>query len=535
MATVQNIANTQTDISGHIYTNGNRLITAADVASVLQNMAVSYINRITDLPYLGLKAFSTTTTYAVGDCCVYSGALYQCTTTHTGAWNSADFTAIGGGGSYVPYTGATSDVDLGTYSLNAKSVKINGTGGGGHLGLKHQSASATASGSETALFANSSGDLAWKNDGNYLTTLESSGNTANRVYTFPNVAGTIALGTGGTNVLAYWSSTNVLTSLANGTGVLQNNGSGTLSWVTAMTNPMTTQGDMIYGGASGTPTRLALGTSGYILQAGATTPSWFNLFGTANTFTEAQSITKTQTTPLYGIVINNANGGNAWTNTGAGVQLTSNASTASIEYNNSTGTTVADKSLRYVSPNGQSFYASGTTGNTSYNFYWECVSSASYMRLLQAASSPRTLLELVNTNAGSTYVELRLNAGSSPVSLIGRAASLGIGVSPTSTFHVNGSKGYAYVAKTANYTLTISDYLVDCTANSFTITLPTAVSITGRVYEIVNSGAGTITIATTSSQTFANVTGTPTTLSLITALAKSIRVMSNGTNWIQLN
>jgi hypothetical protein len=157
------------------------------------------------------------------------------------------------------------------------------------------------------------------------------------------------------------------------------------------------------------------------------------------------------------------------------------------------------------------------------------------MRLLQSGSNPRTLLELFNSNGGASYVELRLNASSSPVSLIGRAASLGIGVSPTSTFHVNGSKGFAYVAKTANYTLTISDYLVDCTANSFTITLPTAVSITGRVYEIVNSGAGTITIAATSPQTFVNVTGNPTTLSLITALAKSIRVMSNGANWIQLN
>lgn len=43
-----------------------------------------------------------------------------------------------------------------------------------------------------------------------------------------------------------------------------------------MTNPMTTAGDIIYGGASGTPTRLAGGTSTYVLTSnGATSaPSW---------------------------------------------------------------------------------------------------------------------------------------------------------------------------------------------------------------------------------------------------------------------
>jgi hypothetical protein len=108
-------------------------------------------------------------------------------------------------------------------------------------------------------------------------------------------------------------------------------------------------------------------------------------------------------------------------------------------------------------------------------------------------------------------------------------------ITPTSSWHMGASVAYAYIAKTANYTATASNYLIDCTANSFTVTLPTAVGISGRVYEIVNSGAGTITIATTSSQTFANVTATPTTLSLITAAGKSVRVMSNGANWIQLN
>ena len=68
----------------------------------------------------------------------------------------------------------------------------------------------------------------------------------------------------------------------------------TTSWAIVssggMTNPMTTAGDIIYGGASGTPTRLGIGTAGFILQAGASAPAWFDLFGTANTFTAQQTI-----------------------------------------------------------------------------------------------------------------------------------------------------------------------------------------------------------------------------------------------------
>lgn len=43
-----------------------------------------------------------------------------------------------------------------------------------------------------------------------------------------------------------------------------------------MTNPMTTAGDVIFGGASGTPTRLAIGTAAQVLKvnAGATAPEW---------------------------------------------------------------------------------------------------------------------------------------------------------------------------------------------------------------------------------------------------------------------
>jgi len=102
----------------------------------------------------------------------------------TGVFNIPNYGS--GLSGYVPYTGATQDVDLGAFKLNAQSLHIKGTAGNGHLGLKHQSASATASANEVSLFADSLGDLSWLNGNLYLSKFITSGNTAARSYTFPN-------------------------------------------------------------------------------------------------------------------------------------------------------------------------------------------------------------------------------------------------------------------------------------------------------------------------------------------------------------
>lgn len=102
-----------------------------------------------------------------------------------------------------------------------------------------------------------------------------------------------------------------------------------------------------------------------------------------------------------------------------------------------------------------------------------------------------------------------------------------------STLQTSGSFATGYVAKTANYTATATDETIECTSGTFQVTLPTAVGITGRQYTIVNSGAGTITIGTTSSQTFVNFTATPTTLTMATLGTRVVK--SNGTNWMLIS
>lgn len=71
-----------------------------------------------------------------------------------------------------------------------------------------------------------------------------------------------------------------------------------------MTNPMTTQGDIIVGGSDGTPTRLGLGTSGSILSSNGTTASWSTLSSLLTSIpgydaTKKQALTNNQGTIVW--------------------------------------------------------------------------------------------------------------------------------------------------------------------------------------------------------------------------------------------
>ena len=59
-------------------------------------------------------------------------------------------------------------------------------------------------------------------------------------------------------------------------------------------------GDLLYASATNVLSRLAKGTSGYVLQQGASVPSWFNLFGTANNWSATQ-ITSISPTSISGV------------------------------------------------------------------------------------------------------------------------------------------------------------------------------------------------------------------------------------------
>jgi hypothetical protein len=113
------------------------------------------------------------------------------------------------------------------------------------------------------------------------------------------------------------------------------------------------------------------------------------------------------------------------------------------------------------------------------------------------------------TRKSAKVLQLSSDAGSAPAALILNGLSTG------------------YVAKSANYTATVFDYTIEVTATGVTVTLPTAVGVSGANYVVKLTAAGSATVATTSSQT---IDGS-TTYSL-SAQNKYVNVQSNGANWI---
>jgi hypothetical protein len=110
--------------------------------------------------------------------------------------------------------------------------------------------------------------------------------------------------------------------------------------------------------------------------------------------------------------------------------------------------------------------------------------------------------------------------------------NVGVGTtSPTSLLHVAGAIATALANKTAAYTLTATDSVVtgDATSAAFTVTLPTAVGITGRIYTVkkIDSSANAVTVGTTSGQT---IDGAATYV--LSTRWQFVAVVSNGANWI---
>jgi hypothetical protein len=93
-----------------------------------------------------------------------------------------------------------------------------------------------------------------------------------------------------------------------------------------------------------------------------------------------------------------------------------------------------------------------------------------------------------------------------------------------------GSLGLPIVNKTGTYTATASDHTIICDATSgaFTINLPTAVGITGRVYVIkkIDATGNAITVDGATTET---IDGALT--KLVNTQYLSVTIQSNGTNW----
>lgn len=95
------------------------------------------------------------------------------------------------------------------------------------------------------------------------------------------------------------------------------------------------------------------------------------------------------------------------------------------------------------------------------------------------------------------------------------------------SFNMQGGQQVRVATKSADYTLTASDFIVQATAVCI-LTLPTAASVAGKTFKIKNSIAagGNVTLATTSSQTIDGA------LTWLVDKYQALTVVSDGTNWM---
>jgi hypothetical protein len=88
-----------------------------------------------------------------------------------------------------------------------------------------------------------------------------------------------------------------------------------------------------------------------------------------------------------------------------------------------------------------------------------------------------------------------------------------------------GGVTFPYTGVTDNCTIGSNEYLINAPSGTFTITLPTAVGISGKQYIIKNSGNGVVTLNTLSSQTI------DVSTSLTLTQNDTVEVISDGSNW----
>ena len=228
--------------------------------------------------------------------------------------------------------------------------------------------------------ATSGSAASWTN----TPTLGLSGVASGTLTLDGSASGAVTIGTSA--AAGTWTLTLPAASGANGQ-YLQNVGSGTTSWTaitslqsysiattsptsgqiltwnsaasnwypgaSALSNPMTTGGDIIYGGASGVATRLANGTTGQVLESGGSTnaPVWTTLTAPTHTIFSSTGSTAGY---VFGVTSANATVGATYTNNSVTFTVLATISSGTLLYTSSSGAPAASGTLTKASGTGDS-------------------------------------------------------------------------------------------------------------------------------------------------------------------------------------
>jgi hypothetical protein len=103
------------------------------------------------------------------------------------------------------------------------------------------------------------------------------------------------------------------------------------------------------------------------------------------------------------------------------------------------------------------------------------------------------------------------------------------GLTQTSGITSTGGITFKQVTINSTYTATTSDYMIDVSGGSFSVTLPSAVGIQGRLLVVKNNGGGAVTVQPVLGQ---NIDDKPF---VILGETNTIQLASNGSNWIAIS
>lgn len=443
-----------------------------------------------------------------------------------------------------------------------------------------------------------------------------------------NVAGLIPVQNGTLNALSAWQQIAVITTVGVDALVFSqftanpslyllkaNNLSDVSSKSASFDNlsPMTTGGDLIYGGASGTGTRLANGTVNQILTSAGTTvaPTWqtnFSGIAAGNTTysannhgvvlssaTNAMTVIAPNASVAFALISGGTGADPTWAKVpiaGGGTNVTTvtiapaatafagwdankNMSAANFLAAYTTTATAAGTTTLLVGANEQQYFTGVTTQNCKLPVATTLVNGLSYnitnlssgivtvqtsgLNTIQAmAANTNLIVTCINTAGGTgtaswSWVYNNVAAALPFLNPMTTGGDLIYGgASGVGTRLANGSAGQflksngtttapswaastvtnGVTNQTTTYNILTTDYLITCDATSagFTVTLPTAVGISGQVF-VIKKTDGTvnlITLATTSSQT---VDGYASTVVLLGSKRDYVIVQSDGANW----
>lgn len=169
-------------------------------------------------------------------------------------------------------------------------------------------------------------------------------------------------------------------------------------------------------------------------------------------------------------------------------------------------------------------------GGTSYTFSLPLLNTSNLVSI-KGLTTVGTVGQAPISNGTQWLYHYPFNHDSAMMYSFETKGRLGVrdGGSNLDTLYIDSTVITGYTAKTSAYTITVDDHTINCTSGTFTVTLPTAVGITGQIFIIKNSGAGVITVDGFSTQT---IDGSATyTLS---TQYKYVTVQSNGANWLTI-